>query len=92
MLTDYYVPYALSGQLTNIPAGKLTFAPLYPCPYTLPWAFMGTEGTLECAAGGSLTFSVAFGQVTLPAGGLAVSGSAYPTAVSLGAGESVSWA
>ena len=91
MLTDYYLIYALSGQQTNIPAGKLSFAPLYAAPYTVPFAFMGTEGTLAVSASGTKTLKVAFGSLTLPAGGLSVSGSAYPNSVSLTAGQSVSW-
>ena len=91
MLTDYYLIYALSGQQTNIPAGKLSFSPLYAPPYTLPWAFMGTEGTLAVSAAGVRTLSVAFGSLTLPAGGLTVAGDAYPQAVNLGAGQSVTW-
>ena len=57
MLTDYYIVYALSGQQTNIPKGALTFAPLYPAPYTLPWAFMGSEGTLSADAAGKVTLA-----------------------------------
>ena len=91
MLTDFYIVYALSGQQTNIPKGTLTFAPLYSAPYALPWAFMGSEGTLSADASGKVTFSVAFGSVSLPAGGLAVAGRAYAGAVALGAGQSVTW-
>jgi hypothetical protein len=91
MLTDYYLIYALSGQQTNIPKGALTFAPLYPPPFVLPFGFMGTEGTLAADAAGRYTLSVAFGALSLPAGGLAVSGRACPQAVALAAGQSVSW-
>jgi hypothetical protein len=52
---------------------------------------MGTEGTLSAAANGTRTFAVAFGGLTLPAGGLSVSGSAYPAALALTGGQSVSW-
>jgi hypothetical protein len=76
MLTDYYLIYALSGQQTNIPAGSLSFAPLYSAPYTVPFAFMGTEGVLAVSAAGVKTLTVAFGSLALPAGGLSVSGSA----------------
>jgi non-lysosomal glucosylceramidase len=91
MLTDYYLMYALSGQLTNIPNGTLSFAPLYSAPYTVPWALMGKEGTLTVSASGTRTFALAFGTLALPAGGLSVSGVAYPGAVDLGPGQSVSW-
>ena len=52
---------------------------------------MGTEGRLDCAAGGAYTLQVAFGSLSLPAGGLAVSGCPYPDAVSLAEGQSVTW-
>jgi hypothetical protein len=91
MLVDYYLLPALSGQATNIPNGTLTFAPLLPCPYTVPVLLTGTEGTLTCAPGGGLTLTIAFGTLTLPPGGLAAGGRAYPGAVTLSAGESVSW-
>jgi hypothetical protein len=91
MLTDYYLPYALSGQQTNIPKGTLSFAPLYNAPYSIPWALMGTEGTLSADAAGKFTFSVAFGSIELPAGGLSVSGSSYSGAVALTRGQSVTW-
>lgn len=52
---------------------------------------MGTEGTLSVAADGTRTFAVAFGRVSLPAGGLSVSGSAYNNPVELEGGEHVTW-
>ena len=95
MLTDYYLIYALSGQQTNLPAGKLAFAPLYAAPYTVPWAIMGAEGSLSVDATGRHTLSISFGALQLPAGGLSVSGSAFAQAVDISGGpsgaQSVSW-
>ena len=92
MLTDYYILYAMSGQQLSIPAGTLTFAPLVPCPFSLPWAARGREGTLSCAPSGTYTLSLAFGaELALPAGGLSVSGKAYAQALALQAGGTVSW-
>ena len=93
-LTSYYLVYALSGQQTNIPAGSLTFAPVYACPFALPAMLYNVEGSIACdLAAGSPTYTLrlAFGSLTLPAGGLAVNGVAYTGAVALGAGDSVSW-
>ena len=91
MLTDYYLMYALSGQQTNLPAGTLTFAPVYACPFNLPFGLVGGEGTLSCDAVGTHTLSLAFGTLTLPTGGLSVNGKAYDQAVDLVGGQEVSW-
>lgn len=40
---------------------------------------------------GAHTFTILFGNLELPAGGLSVAGSVYSRAVSLGPGQSVSW-
>jgi len=96
LLVDFYLIGALTGQATNVPAGRLTFDPAYACPYTLPVLLQGTEGSLVCAEnpghGAQYTLTVFFGSLALPAGGLSVAGSAYPNAVALGPGESVTWA
>ena len=83
----------LSGQQTDVAHGSLSFAPLFPVPYAVPVLLPGTTGTLTASAGPNpkYTLSLAFGQLSLPAGGLVVSGSAYPHAFALAAGESVSW-
>ena len=94
LLPNYHLFYALTGQMTNIPGGSLTFAPKYACPYTLPLLLAATTGTFSCAgtdAAPSYTVTLMFGSLTLPANGLVISGSAYPHAVSLSAGQSVSW-
>lgn len=67
-LTNYFLLGALSGQQTDVPAGALTFAPLFPCPFELPLLLAGTTGTVACDAGGAFTARVAFGRLTLPAG------------------------
>ncbi len=91
LLPNYHIFYALSGQQTNIAAGSLTFNPAFTCPYTLPLLLAGTTGTLTCTAAAQYTVAIAFGSLTLPAGGLVVSGSVYPAPVSLTAGQSISW-
>ena len=67
---------------------------MYACPYTLPVLLQGTEGLLVCDdASGHVTYTVTilFGALQLPAGGLAVAGSTFAGAVSLGPGMSVEW-
>ena len=91
MLTDYYILYALSGQALDVPAGTLSFAPVYACPMSVPFGALGREGSLSCDASGKFTFALAFGDLALPAGGLSANGRVYPNAVSLTGGQSVSW-
>ena len=91
MLTDYYIIYALSGQQLDLPAGTLSFAPLYACPLSLPFGLVGGEGTLSFDASGTHTLSLAFGTLALPAGGLSVNGKAFSGAVDLVGGQSVTW-
>lgn len=86
-----YLLSALSGQQTAVDEGSLMLSPRYACPYTLPVTLAGTEAALKCDAAGRHSLTVAFGQLTLRAGGLIVSGNAYAEAVNLGPGESVSW-
>jgi hypothetical protein len=90
-LTHYYLHYALSGQQADLPGGKLSFAPQYPAPFSLPLLLAGTTGTVSADAAGRYTVAVSFGSLQLPAGGLSVSGRAYAGAVSLVGGQSVSW-
>jgi hypothetical protein len=92
LMTDFYLVYALSGQQTNIPEGTLSFAPLYACPFSLPFGMLNVEGTVSCdATTGAFTLAVAFGSLVLPAGGLSVNNLPYPGTVSLSGGQSVSW-
>ena len=83
-------------QVTDLPSGTLSFAPVYPCPFTLPALLLGTEGSIACSgAPGAQTysFSLAFGSLRLPAGGLSVNGKAYAGAVDMTAGDApLTWA
>ena len=91
MLTDAYLIYFLSNQQLDIPAGTLSFAPVYACPMSVPFAALGREGALSCDAAGTFTLALAFGDLALPAGGLSANGKVYSGAVSLSGGQSVSW-
>jgi hypothetical protein len=90
VMTDYYLLPALSGQHTDLPRGLLTFAPLYTCPFEVSVLLARVTGTLRCA-NSKYTLTVHFGELTLPAGGLAVNGRAYGSAVHLTAGQAVTW-
>ncbi len=90
-LVSYWLLPILSGQVVRLPAGSLTFAPVLACPLNLPMLLAATTGTLACDAAGTFTLSLAFGSLTLPPGGLVANGRAYPGAVDLGPGGSVTW-
>ena len=90
----YYLLPGLSGQQADMAAGKLSFNPAsVPAgsPFSFPWFLASTVGTVAVDAGGLCTFTVAFGSLKLPAGGLSVNGQAYASAVDLTAGQSISW-
>lgn len=91
MLTDLFLLPLLSGQVVDMPRGKLSFAPMYPPPYTLPLLISNCEGTITATTAGKFTLAVAFGALKLPAGGLSVGGVACKEAVELTGGQSVSW-
>jgi hypothetical protein len=53
---------------------------------------LNVEGTVSCdAVTGAFTLAVAFGSLTLPAGGLSINNVPCPGAVSLVGGQSVTW-
>ena len=91
MLTDLFLIPLLSGQVINMPKGKLTLDPVYPPPYVMPVLISGCEGTIEATVNGSFTLRIAFGSLKLPANGLVVSGVPYPRQVDLMQGQHVSW-
>ena len=92
MLTDLFLAPLLSGQQAALHVGRLAFRPLFAPPYALPVLLLGTEGALEADASGRLTLRVAFGALSVPAGGLSVNGDVYGGgAIELGPGQAVSW-
>ena len=93
MLTDLFLYPLLSGQVVDMASTgvQLRLAPLFPAPYTLPVLISGCEGSISATTDGNFTLAVAFGKLELHAGGLVVEGKPYSVAVSLAAGESVSW-
>ena len=90
-LTHFYLHYALSGQQQNIPEGILTFAPVFPAPFTLPFFLAGSSGTVAQDAAGKFTLFLAFGTLNLPAHGLSVNGVPYTQPVSMKRGDTVTW-
>jgi len=90
-LVSYWILPILSGQITNLPAGKLQFFPLFSCPFNLPMLMAATTGTIACDINGVYNLTINFGSLSLPANGLSVNNHTYGSVVSLQAGESVTW-
>jgi len=96
LLVDYYLVPGLSGQQHHLGKGAASFLSFNPpfapaCPFTFPVLLPGTTGSVGCDAAGAFNLSLAFGALSLPAGGLSVNGHAYPAALELAAGDSVAW-
>jgi len=93
MLTDLFLIPLLSGQIVDMASSgvQLQLNPMYPAPYTMPVLISGVEGSISATAGGKFTLAVAFGKLELHAGGLVVAGKPCAKAVSLEAGQSISW-
>ena len=96
LLVDYYLVPGLSGQQHHLGKGAASFLSFEPpfapaCPFKYPVLLPGTTGAVSCDAAGTFTLALAFGSLSLPAGGLSVQGRTCPHAVSLAAGDSVSW-
>ena len=94
-----YMLSALTGQQTSVSEGMLSLniSSHFMCPYILPVTLAGTEASLSCsldtgnATTSTYTVSVAFGHITLSAGGLSVNGVSYDDTVDIGPRQSVSW-
>lgn len=93
MLTDLFLIPLLSGMVVDMASEsvQLAFTPMYAAPYTLPMLLANVEGSISATVGGNFTVAVAFGTLTLHAGGLSINGDVYPRAVNLAAGQSVTW-
>ena len=96
LLVDFYLVPGLSGQQHHLGKGAQSFLSFNPpfspaCPFKYPVLLPGTTGSVSCDAAGTYTLDLAFGTLELPPGGLSVQGRAHAAAVSLAAGDSVSW-
>jgi non-lysosomal glucosylceramidase len=91
VMTDYYLLPLLAGQQVDMPHGRLSFAPVYPCPFSVPLLLVNTTGIVACDKNNVLSVEIAFGMLRLPAGGLSVSGRTYRDAVNLSPGQRVTW-
>ena len=96
MLTDLFLLPLMSGQVVDMAARgvQLSLRPIYPIPFKVPLLLLNCEGSLSAIQKGGqtqYTLAVAFGNLELHAGGLAVAGEPYKNKVSLAGGQSITW-
>ena len=89
----WHLPFAVSGQYTDLSKGVLTFAPKLRSPFILPVLIPNVLGSISATPDSegqtSYTLTVSLGTLTLDI--LAVDDVPYPGVVRLSAGQSVSW-
>ena len=89
-MTAWHLPYAISGQVANLPNGSLTFDPkLVQSHWVLPYYLPGVLGNIKRTADGVLSLDVKVGVLELQH--LSISGIEFPGTVSLKAGHNVTW-
>jgi hypothetical protein len=89
----WHLPFAISGQYTDLSKGVLLFSPKLRTPYTLPVLIPNTFGSINATqlSNGqtSYTFTLTIGSLSLNQ--LAINNVKYPGSVNLVAGQSVQW-
>jgi len=85
----WHIPFALSGQQYSAPNASLTFSPKIAAPYQFPVLIPKVFGFIRTSQDGTHTLQLLMGSLELD--NLAVNDDAYPSRVSLQAGQSVSW-
>ena len=89
----WHLPFAFTGQYTDLSKGVLLFSPKIRSPYVLPFLIPKIFGSISASpmSNGetSYTLRLAVGNLSLTQ--LAVDGVQYPGSVTLVAGQSVQW-
>ena len=89
----WHLPFAISGQYTDLSKGLLLFAPKIRSPFLLPFLIPNTLGSISASpltnGQTSYTLKLAVGNLSLTQ--LAVDNVQYPGSVQLSAGQSVEW-
>jgi non-lysosomal glucosylceramidase len=89
----WHLPFAISGQYTDLSKGVLLFSPKLRAPYTLPVLIPNTFGSISATPlsddQSSYTLTLTVGSLSLTQ--LAIDNVKYPGSVNLVAGQSVQW-
>jgi len=89
----WHLPFALSGQYTNLPKGVLSFSPKIPTPFVLPVLIPKTLGSISGTqlANGQTSYSLTLSLGSLSLNELSVNDVKYPGSVTISAGQTIHW-
>ncbi|CAF0731261.1 unnamed protein product [Adineta steineri] len=89
----WHLPFALSGQYTDLAKGILLFSPKLRSPFILPVLIPNIFGTISSTpllnGQSTYTFTLTIGKLSLNT--LAINNAKYPSTVNLIAGQSIQW-
>ncbi|CAF5059806.1 unnamed protein product, partial [Rotaria sp. Silwood1] len=89
----WHLPFAITGQYTDLTKGILLFSPKLQSPFLLPVLIPNTFGSISATpllnGQSSYTFTLAIGNLSLNI--LAINNVKYPGSIHLTAGQSVQW-
>jgi len=89
----WHLPFAVSGQYTDLSKGVLQFSPKLQPPFTLPVLIPNTFGSISATplSNGQTSYTLTLVIGNLSLNELAINNVKYPGSVKITAGESVHW-
>jgi non-lysosomal glucosylceramidase len=89
----WHLPFAISGQYTDLVKGVLLFSPKQRPPFMLPVLIPNTFGSISAnpLSNGQTSYTLTLSVGNLSLNQLAINGVQYPGSVKLTAGQSVEW-
>jgi non-lysosomal glucosylceramidase len=89
----WHLPFAISGQYTDLSKGVLLFSPKLQPPFILPVLIPNTFGSISATplSNGQTSYTLALAVGNLTLNQLAIDNVKYPGSVKLTAGQSVQW-
>jgi non-lysosomal glucosylceramidase len=89
----WHIPFAISGQYTDLSKGILLFAPKIRSPFILPVLIPNTFGSISASplSNGQTSYTLSLTVGNLALNQLAINDVQYPGSVKLTAGQSVHW-
>jgi non-lysosomal glucosylceramidase len=89
----WHIPFAISGQYTDLSKGILLFAPKIRSPFILPVLIPNTFGSISASplSNGQTSYTLSLTVGNLALNQLAINGVQYPGSVNLTPGQSVHW-
>jgi hypothetical protein len=89
----WHLPFAFSGQYTDLSTGVLSFAPKLRAPFVLPLLIPNTLGWISATpiSNGQTSYTLALSVGNLSLNQLSINDVKYPGSVKIAAGQSVQW-